>query len=74
MNRKRAKSKIDRTMPMVHPNAAAIDIGATMHMAAVRADRAPEPDHARLRADLWERVDELQTKIAELERRLEKSN
>jgi len=28
---------------MVHPNAAAIDVGATMHMAAVRADRAPEP-------------------------------
>jgi transposase len=43
MNRKRSKSKIDRTMPMVHPNAAAIDIGATMHMAAVRADRTPEP-------------------------------
>src|SRR3981189_3204646 len=43
MNRNRSKSKIDRTMPVVHPNAAAIDIGATMHMAAVRADRAPEP-------------------------------
>ena len=43
MNRNRSKSKIDRTMPMVHPNAAAIDIGATMHMAAVRADRTPEP-------------------------------
>jgi hypothetical protein len=43
MNRNRSKSKIDRTMPMVHPNAAAVDIGATMHMAAVRADRTPEP-------------------------------
>ena len=43
MNRKRSKSKVERTMPMVHPNAAAIDVGATMHMAAVRADRAPEP-------------------------------
>jgi len=43
MNRKRTKSKLDRTMPMVHPNAAAIDVGATMHMAAVRADRTPEP-------------------------------
>ena len=43
MNRKRSKPKIDRTMPMVHPNAAAIDVGATMHMAAVRADRTPEP-------------------------------
>ena len=29
-------------MPMLHPNAAAIDVGATMHMAAVRADRSPE--------------------------------
>src|SRR5258705_1472321 len=43
MNRNRSKSRVDRTIPMVHPNAAAIDIGATMHMAAVRADRAPEP-------------------------------
>jgi hypothetical protein len=30
-------------MPMVHRNAAAIDGGATMHMAAVRANRTPEP-------------------------------
>src|SRR5476651_895297 len=30
-------------MPMVHPNAAAIDIGATMHMAAVGADRTSDP-------------------------------
>ena len=30
-------------MAVVHPNAAAIDIGATMHMAAVNADRTPEP-------------------------------
>lgn len=43
MNRKKSKSKVDRTMPMVHPNAAAIDVGATMHMAAVGADRALEP-------------------------------
>src|SRR3979490_550655 len=43
MNRKRSKSKIDRTMPMVHPNAAAIDVGATMHMAAVSTDRTSEP-------------------------------
>ena len=39
MKRKKSKPKIDRTMPMVHTNAAAIDVGATMHMAAVRADR-----------------------------------
>jgi len=43
MNRKRSKSRVDRTLPMMHPNAAAIDVGATRHMAAVRADRAPEP-------------------------------
>ena len=43
MNPKRSKPKNDRTMPMIHPNAAAIDIGATMHTAAVRADRTPEP-------------------------------
>ena len=43
MNPKRSKSRNDGKMPMVHPNAAAIDVGATMHMAAVRADRAPEP-------------------------------
>jgi transposase len=43
MNRKRSKAKIDRKMPMVHPNAAAVDVGATMHMAAVGADRTPEP-------------------------------
>jgi hypothetical protein len=30
-------------MPMEHPNAAAIDVGAKMHMTAVRADRTPEP-------------------------------
>ncbi|WP_256471581.1 hypothetical protein [Bradyrhizobium sp. 192] len=29
MNRNKSKSRADRTMPMVHPNAAAIDIGAT---------------------------------------------
>ena len=43
MNRKRSRPKIDHKMPTVHPNAAAIDVGATMHMAAVRADRTPEP-------------------------------
>ena len=43
MNRKRSRAKVNRKMPMVHPNAAAIDVGATMHMAAVEADRTPEP-------------------------------
>ena len=38
MPRKKLRSKNDRTMPMVHPNAAAIDVGSTLLMAAVRAD------------------------------------
>jgi transposase len=59
MNRKKTKSKVDRTMPMVHPNAAAIDVGATMHMAAVRADRALEPvrSFGTFTADLDQLVD-----------------
>jgi transposase len=43
MGRNRSTDKVDRTIPMVHPNAAAIDVGATMHMAAVSADRTSEP-------------------------------
>jgi hypothetical protein len=43
MPRKKVRSKDDRSMPMVHPNAAAIDVGATLLMAAVRADRTSEP-------------------------------
>src|SRR3981081_1585325 len=43
MPRKKAKSKSDRTLQMVHPNAAAIDVGATLLMAAVRADRTANP-------------------------------
>jgi transposase len=46
-------------MPMVHPNAAAIDVGATMHVAAVGADRAPEPvrSFGTFTADLHRLVD-----------------
>lgn len=43
MSPKRSKSRNGGKMPMVHPNAGAIDVGATMDMAGVRADRAPEP-------------------------------
>jgi transposase len=43
MPRKKGKPKSDPAMSMVHPNAAAIDVGATLLMAAVRADRTPEP-------------------------------
>ncbi|MGY3235560.1 transposase [Bradyrhizobium sp. USDA 4472] len=39
----KSKSKGRESMSAVHPNAAAIDVGATMHMAAVNADRTPEP-------------------------------
>ena len=59
MNPKRSKSRHGRKMPMVHPNAAAIDVGATMHMAAVRADRTPEPvrSFGTFTADLHRLVD-----------------
>ena len=43
MKRKENAKAARSGMAMVHPNAAAIDIGATMHMAAVGADRAPDP-------------------------------
>jgi transposase len=59
MNPKKSKSRMDRTMPTVHPNAAAIDVGATMHMAAVRPDGAPEPvrSFGTFTADLHRLVD-----------------
>ena len=59
MNPKRSKSRNGGKMPMMHPNAAAIDVGATMHMAAVRADRAPEPvrSFGTFTADLHRLVD-----------------
>src|SRR6202047_521106 len=59
MNRNRSKSRNGGKMPMMHPNAAAIDVGATMHMAAVRADRAPEPvrSFGTVTGDLHRRVD-----------------
>jgi transposase len=43
MGRSKSTGKVRRAMPMVHPNAAAIDVGATMHVAAVKADRTPGP-------------------------------
>jgi transposase len=36
-------NEVRRALPMVHPNAAAIDVGARMHVAAVGADRTAEP-------------------------------
>src|SRR4051812_22710180 len=59
MNSKKPKSRNDGKIPMVNPNAAAIDVGATMHMAAVRADRAPEPvrSFGTFTADLHRLVD-----------------
>src|SRR6266403_2272730 len=59
MNPKRSKSRNGGKMPMVYSNAAAIDVGATMHMAAVRADRAPEPvrSFGTFTADLHRLVD-----------------
>ena len=43
MKRKENAKTARSGMAMVHPNAAAIDIGATMHMAAVGADRTSDP-------------------------------
>ena len=43
MKRKKITKAPRSVMTMVHPNAAAIDIGATMHMAAVGADRTSDP-------------------------------
>jgi transposase len=43
MKRKENAKATRAGMAMVHPNAAAIDIGATMHMAAVGADRTSDP-------------------------------
>lgn len=43
MRRNKSNNQGRGTMSVVHPNAAAIDVGATMHMAAVNADRTPEP-------------------------------
>jgi transposase len=40
---KAKQSSRKRTMSPVHPHAAAIDIGATLHVAAVGPDRDPEP-------------------------------
>ena len=59
MNPERSKSKDGGKMQMMHPNAAAIDVGATMHMAAVGADRAPEPvrSFGTFTADLHRLVD-----------------
>ena len=59
MVRNRSTNKAKPVMSLVHPNAAAIDIGATMHMAAVSADRTPEPvrSFGTFTADLHRLVD-----------------
>ena len=59
MVRNRSTNKAKPAMSLVHPNAAAIDIGATMHMAAVSADRTPEPvrSFGTFTADLHRLVD-----------------
>ena len=43
MKRDKSGEEARRSLPMVHPNAAAIDVGATMHMAAVGSERTTEP-------------------------------
>jgi transposase len=43
MKRKVKSKAAGAGMALVHPNAAAVDIGATMHMTAMGADRASDP-------------------------------
>jgi len=43
MRRKREAGRDRQSLPLVHPHAAAIDVGATMHMAAVGPDCTDEP-------------------------------
>ena len=43
MRRKQAPGTDRQSLPMVHPHAAAIDVGATMHMAAVGPEYTNEP-------------------------------
>ena len=43
MKRKKPFRSTHSDLTMVHANAAAIDIGATLHMAAVWTDRSAEP-------------------------------
>src|SRR6185312_10435608 len=43
MTKARRSPRRRREMSPVHPDAAAIDIGATLHVAAVNPDRDPEP-------------------------------
>ena len=58
-NKSKSKNKGRRTMSVVHPNAAAIDVGATMHMAAVNPDCSPEPvrSFGTFTADLHRLID-----------------
>jgi transposase len=59
MNRKEKSKAAASEMALVHPNAAAIDIGSTMHMAPVSADRASDPvrGFGTFRADLHRLAD-----------------
>src|ERR1700758_891134 len=59
MRRNKSKNKGRGPMSVVHPNAAAIDVGATMHVAAVNADCTPEPvrSFGTFTTDLYRLVD-----------------
>jgi transposase len=59
MGGRRSTKKMPRTLPLVHRNAAAIDIGATMHTAAVSAESTSEPvrNFGTFTADLHRLVD-----------------
>jgi transposase len=59
MKRKEIAKATRPEMAMVHPNAAAIDIGSTLHMAAVGVDRTSDPvrSFATFTGDLHRLVD-----------------
>ena len=59
MGRNKSRNMDLRTMSVVHPNAAAIDVGATMHTAAVNPDRTAEPvrSFGTFTADLHRLID-----------------
>ena len=60
---KRPRSR--REMPAVHPDAAAIDVGATMHVVAVPPDRDPEPVRTLHRLADWLRACRIKSVVME---------
>ena len=59
-NKNQAKKTVClQSLPLIHPNAAGIDVGAKEHVVAVPADRDPEPVRSfkAFTPDLYELAD-----------------